>query len=120
MRRFYPYLKYLKAVRWPLIGGILCGLVAGAANGAGLPAMAKFIFPRIFDAHAARLTTIQLWGIALWLPVVFIVRGLAGYFNNYLIQFAGVRILEAIRFDYFRKLQELPLAFFHRMSSGEL
>jgi subfamily B ATP-binding cassette protein MsbA len=120
MRRFFPYIKYLKAVRWPLIGGILCGLIAGAANGAGLPAMAKFIFPRIFDAHATRLTTIQLWGIALWLPVVFTIRGLAGYFNNYLIQYAGVRILEAIRFDYFRKLQELPLAFFHRMSSGEL
>jgi subfamily B ATP-binding cassette protein MsbA len=120
MRRFFPYIKYLKAVRWPLIGGILCGLIAGAANGAGLPAMAKYIFPRIFDAHATRLTTVQLWGIALWLPVVFTIRGLAGYFNNYLIQYAGVRILEAIRFDYFRKLQELPLAFFHRMSSGEL
>jgi subfamily B ATP-binding cassette protein MsbA len=120
MRRFFPYIKYLKAVRWPLIGGILCGLVAGVANGAGLPAMAKYIFPRIFDAHATRLTTLQLWGVALWLPVVFTIRGLAGYFNNYLIQFAGVRILESIRFDYFRKLQELPLAFFHRMSSGEL
>jgi subfamily B ATP-binding cassette protein MsbA len=120
MRRFFPYIKYLKAVRWPLIGGILCGLIAAVANGAGLPAMAKYIFPRIFDAHATRLTTIQLWGIALWLPVIFTIRGLAGYFNNYLIQYAGVRILEAIRFDYFRKLQELPLAFFHRMSSGEL
>jgi subfamily B ATP-binding cassette protein MsbA len=120
MRRFYPYIKYLKAVRWSLIGGILCGLIAGAANGAGLPAMAKYIFPRIFDSHAARLTTLQLWGIALWLPVVFTIRGLAGYFNNYLIQYSGVRILEAIRFDYFRKLQDLPLSFFHRMSSGEL
>ncbi|MDE3085001.1 MAG: ABC transporter ATP-binding protein, partial [Verrucomicrobiota bacterium] len=120
MRRFFPYLKYLRAVRWPLIGGIVCGLIAGAANGAGLPAMAKYIFPRIFGANAVQLTPFQLWGIALWLPFIFTVRGVAGYFNNYLIQFAGVRILEAVRLDYFRKLQNLPLAFFHRISSGEL
>ena len=59
-------------------------------------------------------------GIALWLPLVFVIRGVAGYFNSYLIQYAGVRILEEIRLDYFRKLQRLPLAFFHRMSTGEL
>jgi ATP-binding cassette, subfamily B, bacterial MsbA len=120
MRRFLPYFKYLRAVRGTLIGGILCGLVSGAANGAGLPAMAKYVFPRIFDAHAVPLTAVQLLGVALWLPLVFTLRGVAGYFNNYLIQLAGVRMLEAIRFDYFRKLQELPLAFFHRISSGEL
>ena len=120
MRRFIPYFKYLRAVRAPLIGGIICGLLAGAANGAGLPAMVKYIFPKIFGAGAVPLTPVQLWAITLWLPFVFIVRGIAGYFNNYLIQLAGVRVLEAVRFDYFRKLQELPLAFFQRMSSGEL
>jgi subfamily B ATP-binding cassette protein MsbA len=44
----------------------------------------------------------------MWLPVVFTIRGVAGYLNSYLIQVAGVRILEAIRLDYFRKLQVLP------------
>jgi subfamily B ATP-binding cassette protein MsbA len=56
----------------------------------------------------------------MWLPVIFIIRGVAGYMNTYLIQYSGVRILEEIRIDYFRKLQSLPLAFFHRLSSGEL
>jgi subfamily B ATP-binding cassette protein MsbA len=68
----------------------------------------------------AQLTPWQVWTIAMWLPLVFVIRGIAGYFNTYLIQFAGVRILEEIRTDYFRKLQSLPLAFFHRLSSGEL
>ena len=67
-----------------------------------------------------RLTTWQVWTIAMWLPVIFIIRGVAGYMNTYLIQYSGVRILEEIRIDYFRKLQSLPLAFFHRLSSGEL
>jgi subfamily B ATP-binding cassette protein MsbA len=67
-----------------------------------------------------QLTPWQVWTIAMWLPLVFVIRGIAGYFNSYFIQFAGVRILEEIRTDYFRKLQSLPLAFFHRLSSGEL
>ena len=73
-------------------------------------------------APAARpqLTSWQVWVIAMWLPLIFLVRGVAGYLNTYLIQYAGVRILEEIRTDYFRKLQSLPLAFFHRISTGEL
>ena len=74
------------------------------------------------EAAATRpqLTNWQVWAIAMWLPIIFLVRGIAGYLNTYLIQFAGVRILEEIRTDYFRKLQSLPLAFFHRISTGEL
>ena len=37
----------------------------------------------------------QVWVIALWVPAIFIVRGVAGYLNAYLIQYAaGVHILE--------------------------
>lgn len=71
-------------------------------------------------APAPRLTGLQVWAIALWLPIIFIVRGVAGYLNSYLIQYSGVKILEEIRLDYFRKLQRLPLAFFQRFSTGEL
>ena len=71
-------------------------------------------------ASRPELTALQLWSIALWLPLIFAIRGVAGYLNTYLIQHAGVRILEDIRLDYFRKLQNLPLAFFHRLSTGEL
>jgi|CZKI01.1.fsa_nt_gi subfamily B ATP-binding cassette protein MsbA len=71
-------------------------------------------------ASRPQLTAWQVWTIAMWLPLVFAIRGVAGYLNTYLIQYSGVRILEAIRIDYFRKLQSLPLAFFHRLSTGEL
>lgn len=120
MRRFRPYLKYLRAVRGPLIGAIVAGLIYGAANGAGLPLMIQKIFPKIFDEHATTLTTLQLILIALWLPTIFTVRGLAGFLNGYLIQFSGVRVLEALRIDYFRKLQVLPLSFIQKQTSGDL
>jgi len=168
MKRFLPYFKYLRKVRGALAGGVLCGILYGAAGGLGMPLMIKYVVPRVllpdpvpvrgaeprahrlfdldrlFDrvlppapaqpeaaaqaapapAQAApgrpRLTAWQVWTIAMWLPLVFAVRGVAGYLNTYLIQYAGVRILEQIRTEYFRKLQSLPLAFFHRLSTGEL
>jgi subfamily B ATP-binding cassette protein MsbA len=120
MRRFRPYFRYLRAVRGPLIGAVLCGLLYGAANGAGLPLMVNSVFPKIFGDNPAALSSWELFLISLWLPAVFVVRGLAGYFNGFLIQLAGVRVLETLRLDYFRKLQFLPLSFIHRQTTGDL
>lgn len=120
MRKFLPYIRFLKMVRRPLIAAIICGVVYGAANGAGLPLMAREIFPRIFGENAAALSTWELVGVALWLPAVFTIRGIAGYLNTYLIQYSGVRVLEALRSEFFGKIQQLPLAFFSRRSSGDL
>ncbi len=97
MRRFRPYLKYLRAVRVPMVWALVCGLVYGAANGAGLPLMMKKVLPEIFRQGAAPLSTTELVLLALWLPAVFVVRGVAGYLNSYLIQLCGVRVLEALR-----------------------
>lgn len=120
MHRFYPYIRFLKSVRGLLIAAILSGLVYGLANGAGLPLMAKEVFPKIFGTEARELSTWEIVGVALWLPFVFAMRGIAGYANAYLIQHAGVRVLEALRLEYFEKLQRLPLAFFSRNSTGDL
>ena len=44
-------------MRGPLAGALLCGLIYGVANGAGLPLMVKWVFPQIFastdPAHPA-------------------------------------------------------------------
>ncbi len=120
MRRLLPYLAYLKPVRGHFILALLCALIYGAANGVGFPYMVDKVLPKIFEPTAARLTGLELLLLALWMPTVFTVRGVSGYFNTYLIQYCGVRILEALRLDFFRKLQVLPLSFFQRQNSGDL
>jgi subfamily B ATP-binding cassette protein MsbA len=103
-----------------LVAALLCGLVFGAANGAGLPLMMKWVFPQIFAPDAEALTNWELALVAAWLPLIFFIRGLSGYANVYLVQLAGVRVLEKIRLDFFAKLQRLPLSFLQRQSSGDL
>ncbi len=120
LRRFRPYLPYLKPVRGTLACAILAGIVYGASNGMGVPYIIQYVFPRVFEANAARLTMLQIFEVSMLLPAVFTVRGVAGYLNSYLFQVAGVRVLEAIRLDYFRKLQALPLSFLQRQTSGDL
>ena len=56
MRRFRPYLHYLKMVRGPLTTAIFCGLLYGVSSGAGLPALVKYIFPAIFSHKADGLS----------------------------------------------------------------
>lgn len=120
MRRFRPYLRYILPHRGLLVIGIICGVLSGVATGAGLPLMINTIFPVIFSDSPLPLSHWQLFLIALWLPAVFVVRGVAGYFNTYLIQLVGTRVLEGIRLDFFRKLQVLPLSFFQKNATGDL
>ena len=130
IERFRPYLKYLKAVRGTIAAALLCGLVYGAANGAGLPLMANYVFPRVFPSETKAATDSvpnrsgqtqsaentpqeaepvfndllagvetapggtptpisgwELFLITLWLPAVFLIRGLSGYLNSYVLSF---------------------------------
>jgi subfamily B ATP-binding cassette protein MsbA len=120
IRRFRPYLPYLRLVRSTLAWAVVAGIVQAASGGAGLPLMVNYVFPRVFDPGLDPLPGWQILAVVMWLPIVFIVRGFAGYASSYLFQVSGVRILEAIRLDYFRKLQVLPLSFLQRQTTGDL
>ncbi len=120
LRRFRPYFHYLKAVRGALTAGILSGLLYGATSGLGLPSLIKYVFPPIFDHGGPPLAESTVWLIALSVPVLFLLRAVSSYFNSYYIQLAGVRILEQLRLDYFKKLQLLPLSFVQRRKTGDL
>lgn len=120
LKRFRPYFSYLRPHRRLLILAIVCGVISGVASGAGLPLMVKKVFPVVFAKDALPLTTWELVALALWIPVVFTIRGVTGYLNAYLIQLVGTRVLESLRLDFFRKLQVLPLSFFQKNATGDL
>ena len=120
LRRFQPYLRYLKSNRGTLAAAIFYGLIFGLASGMGFPVMVKYAFPPIFDRASFPLPYTTILLIAGCVPMIFLLRAVSGYLNSYYVQLTGQRILEGIRLDYFRKLQLLPLSFLQRKSSGDL
>ena len=135
MNRYLPYYKYLGSVRWQFAIGILCGLLYALANGLGIPLMVEVVFPVLFKVAGKDDSWYTVWmsgklgGVSpeclllvtcLWIPLIFLIRSVAGYANSYLIQYVGQRVLEDIRLDLFVKLQGLPLSFFKKNQSGDL
>ena len=120
LRRFIPYLRYLKSNRGTLFAAIFFGLIFGLVSGTGFPLMVKYAFPPIFDRESFPLPNSTILLIAGCVPMIFLLRAVSGYLNSYYVQLTGQRILEGIRLDYFRKLQLLPLSFLQRKSSGDL
>ena len=135
MNRYLPYYKYLRAVRWQFGIGALAGLLYALASGLGMPLMVDVVFPVLFKTAGKGNQWYSVWmagklgGVSperllfitcLWIPLVFVVRAVAGYANAYLIQYVGQRVLEDIRLDLFIKLQSLPLSFFKKNRSGDL
>ena len=48
MKRFWPYLKMLRPVKWHFAGAIFAGIIYGLASGFGLPFVTSEVFPVIF------------------------------------------------------------------------
>ena len=121
LRRFLPYLHYLKSNRGTLVAAVFYGLIFGATSGLGLPMLIKYVFPVIFDRTGGLTMPLRdVVLIAATVPVLFLVRAVSSYLSSYYVQLTGVRILEGVRLDFFRKLQVLPLSFLQKESSGDL
>lgn len=132
MKRFRPYFHYLKPVKAKLVLGIIAGVIGGAALSAGLPLMMDKVFPVIFASEETGKTKDApewlewlagdnvLIVACLMLPAVFIISGVCGYISKLLLNYVGLRVLEDIRVDVFRRLQKLSLGFHGKQKGGDL
>jgi subfamily B ATP-binding cassette protein MsbA len=117
-----PYLLYLIPHWKAFIGGLLFGALYGISSGFGLPFMTDQVFPKIFPSsqNMIPLTNWEILFYVSWFPLVFLIRGVSSFFNTYLINYCGMKVLEKIRVEVFSKLQHLPLSFFQKHKSGDL
>jgi subfamily B ATP-binding cassette protein MsbA len=134
-RALKRYARYLKPARWSLVGGILAGIIYSASSGVGLPMVVKVLVPIFFGTEEEAPPVVvkfsqRFFGeqyqdklllvACLGLPLLFFIRGLSLFANRYLVNRAGFVLLEGLRQDVFARLQNLPLAFYHRYKSGDL
>ena len=137
--RYKLYLPYLKGSRTLLFLSLLSAIVFAAANALGLPFLMGKVLPAVFGSEASRSAPLLSWPDRLggapilflpkghelafaigFLPAVMLLRGLGEFFSTYLLNLAGLRVIEAVRRDVFAKLQQLHLGFFGRLSIGDL
>lgn len=114
------YLQIARQQRRLLAIGIGAGLVAGIASGFGVPFFVQKVFRQIFEASETPYSLAYLVFIASLLPGVFVIRGIAGYINQYFLQWAVQNVLLEIRHQLFEKLQGLPVSYFEKRQSGDL
>ena len=120
MKRFLPYLKYLRGHRTYLVFALVCGAISGLVFGRGLPVVINSVFPRIFTDGPRTLPAIEIIGYALLIPLVFLIRAVTQFLNNYFMSRCGIGVLEAIRVELYRKLQYLPLSYLGKNRTGDL
>jgi subfamily B ATP-binding cassette protein MsbA len=65
------------------------------------------------DMHLAKMLPIIIVGI-------FFLRGIGLYIQAYNMEYVGMRIVRHLRDDLYNRIQDLPLAFFHREKTGTL
>ncbi len=118
MKKLLPYFALLNTLKIHFFGALACGLVYAGMSGFGLAYVLREILPKLYGE--LEVTNWVLFLIVGQLPLAFAIRSLAGFANAYLIAYCGVRILEKMRLQMFRKLQELHLSFFERHSAGDL
>ncbi len=135
LKKFTPYYKYLKPVWWRFLLGIVFGVIFSVTSGAGLPVMAKTVFPILFgnsqDAPEWLRMIVERWFsndvtggflivCSLALPLIMAVRALTAVGNGYLMTFCGLHVVQSLQVSVFKKIQAMPMAFFHRHKTGEL
>ncbi len=117
MKKFLPYFKLILPFRKQFLLASLFGAIAAITNGFGLPFMLESVLPKVFNGKI-----IDPWiliGTVLYLPIVFMIRGISGFLNAYLINYCGLKVLEEIRSKLFFKIQELSLSAFFQKKTGD-
>jgi subfamily B ATP-binding cassette protein MsbA len=112
------YLDGLRFCRWQIFFAFVTGIINGFASGFGIPILLKYLVGEVFSRN-----DIAPWLLAYYcsLPFALIfVRSVCGFLNTYLLAVVGQAILKSIRLKIFQKIQRLPLAFFHKTSSGDV
>ncbi len=129
------FIRFVKLFLIPHIGffflALLTGFIAAASSGLGIPLMIATVFPVIFNGTdnlspiAQSLLSVVnrehlLLLACLFIPTMFIVRGLAMWGNAVIVNLLTIRILRDIRMSFFKHIQSLPLAFLERQRKGDL
>ena len=121
MKKLLRFFVYVKPCLWHLVAAIIFGTLFGICSGFGMPVIFDKVLRQIFmDQGAEPKSVYYIAGIALLLPTIFAMRAIFGYLSGYLMTYSSLEVLRRLKQHIFEKIQDYPIAFFERFSSGDL
>jgi subfamily B ATP-binding cassette protein MsbA len=142
MDRFFRVLAYGRPYWFRLLVGLAL-VVALTGTGLVFPQVIGFLIDNILPpkatagaataAWASRETTLSALGVTLrltgtqWLLTaslflisLYVLRGVLGYGQTYLVRWVGQRVIFDVRNQIYGRLQELPLRFYEQRGTGQI
>ena len=108
-------LKYLDPHIGRFTVAVLCMAIFSAITGATMW-LVKNIFDKIFIAKDMHM----LYLVTLLIPALFLIKGIAGYGQNYLLYYIAQNIVRRIRNELYEKLVSLSHDFYIKNSSARV
>ena len=108
-------LSYVKPYLHVLFAALLCTMLAAAGN-LYLPWIFRDMIDKVLSAKDAYMLNM----ISASIVVIFFLRGIFLYGQNYLMSWVGQRVIIDIRSEVFRKLQRLSMSFYDRNKTGTI
>ncbi|MDL2267775.1 ABC transporter ATP-binding protein/permease [Desulfovibrio sp. OttesenSCG-928-G15] len=115
MELFKRSLSYFVPYKWYVVGSLCAMIIAGLCD-AGIAWLVKPAMDEIFinkDFTALLFIPLAFLGITM-------LNAMCSLLQNYLMNFAGLKVLEVMRDEMFNKIIRLPLLFFEKRRTGDL
>ena len=108
-------LALIKKNKFRLFLAMACMLVIAVASSA-----TAFLVKPVLDDIFFNKDTTMLKIIPLVVVLIYFLRGLGMYGQDYLMNYVGENVIKDLRNDLYNRIQDLPIAFFHKEQTGVL
>lgn len=115
MKLYLRILSYIKPYLPRLTAAAICTVLAAVGN-LYVPWIIKDVIDEVLAERNAGMLNIIAGGII----VIFFVRGLCFYGQNYLMSYVGERVIIDIRSAVYKKLQRLSMSFYDKNKTGTI
>ncbi len=119
MKKLSRYFVYVRPNLPQLITALICGVFFGISSGFGMPVIFDKVLREIFLMEGEQ-SVYFIAGVALLLPGVFAIRAVFGYASSFLMIFISLEVLRRLKQEIFTKVQNYPMAFFDKFTTGDL
>ena len=115
MSLYLRILSYIKPYLPRLIAAAICTVLAAAGN-----LYVPWIIKDVIDSVLAEKNAEMLNIIATGIIIIFFIRGVCFYGQNYLMSYVGERVIIDIRSAVYEKLQRLSVSFYDKNKTGTI